>query len=56
MAERGRSAAHWREVAQRAEGLGYDTLLMPDHITDQLAPVAPPSATMCSNTRRGTTP
>src|SRR2546426_303197 len=40
MAERGRSAEHWREVAQRAEGLGYDTLLMPDHITDQLAPVA----------------
>ena len=40
MAERGRSATHWREVAQRAEGLGYDTLLMPDHITDQLAPVA----------------
>ena len=40
MAERGRSAAHWREVARRAESLGYDTLLMPDHITDQLAPVA----------------
>src|SRR5438128_8225553 len=40
MAERGRSAEHWREVAQRAEGLGYDTLLMPDHITDQLAPIA----------------
>jgi len=40
MAERGRSAAHWREVAQRAEALGYDTLLMPDHITNQLAPVA----------------
>ncbi|HTD64034.1 MAG TPA: TIGR03621 family F420-dependent LLM class oxidoreductase [Verrucomicrobiae bacterium] len=39
-AERGRSAEHWREVARRAEGLGYDTLLMPDHITDQLAPVA----------------
>src|ERR671937_1819287 len=39
MAERGRSAEHWREVARRAEGLGYDTLLMPDHITDQLAPV-----------------
>ena len=36
MAERGRSAEHWREVAQRAEGLGYNTLLMPDHITDQL--------------------
>jgi probable F420-dependent oxidoreductase len=40
MAERGQSAAHWREVAQRAEALGYDTLLMPDHITDQLAPIA----------------
>ena len=24
MAERGRSASHWREVAQRAEGLSYD--------------------------------
>src|SRR5687768_18377039 len=40
MASRGRSAAHWREVAQRAEALGYDTLLMADHISDQLAPVA----------------
>jgi probable F420-dependent oxidoreductase len=38
--ERGRSAEHWREVGRRAEGLGYDTLFMPDHITDQLAPVA----------------
>jgi probable F420-dependent oxidoreductase len=40
MAERGRSPVHWREVARRAEALGYDTLLMPDHITDQLAPIA----------------
>lgn len=40
MAERGRSAAHWREAAQRAEALGYDTLLIPDHITEQLAPIA----------------
>jgi probable F420-dependent oxidoreductase len=40
MAERGRSAEHWRDVAQRAEALGYDTLLMPDHISTQLAPVA----------------
>ncbi|OLC20231.1 MAG: hypothetical protein AUH33_04125 [Chloroflexi bacterium 13_1_40CM_68_21] len=39
MVERGRSAAHWSEVARRAEALGYDTLLMPDHITDQLAPM-----------------
>jgi probable F420-dependent oxidoreductase len=37
--ERGRSAAHWSEVARRAEALGYDILLMPDHITDQLAPI-----------------
>jgi probable F420-dependent oxidoreductase len=39
MVSRGRSAEHWREIARRAEGLGYDVLLMPDHITDQLAPV-----------------
>src|SRR5437879_13255684 len=39
MVSRGRSAEHWREVARRAESLGYDVLLMPDHITDQLAPV-----------------
>src|SRR5882762_7452848 len=38
--ERGRSAEHWREVGRRAEALGYDTLFMPDHITDQLAPIA----------------
>jgi probable F420-dependent oxidoreductase len=40
MVERGRSAEHWREVARRAEALGYDTLLMPDHMSTQLAPVA----------------
>src|SRR4030081_1691329 len=40
MVTHGRSATHWREVGRRAEALGYDTLLMPDHITDQLAPVA----------------
>jgi probable F420-dependent oxidoreductase len=39
MASRGRTAEHWREIARRAEALGYDTLLMPDHITDQLAPI-----------------
>lgn len=42
--ERGRSAAHWSDVARRAEALGYDTLLMPDHITDQLAPIPALSA------------
>jgi probable F420-dependent oxidoreductase len=50
MAERGRSAEHWREVAQRAESLGYDTLLMPDHITDQLAPVAALAAAAAATT------
>src|SRR5256714_11919134 len=39
MVSRGRSAEHWREIARRAEALGYDTLLMPDHISDQLAPI-----------------
>src|SRR2546428_3299053 len=39
MATHARSAARWSEVARRAEALGYDTLLMPDHITDQLAPM-----------------
>ena len=39
MASRARSAEHWRETARRAEALGYDVLLMPDHITDQLAPL-----------------
>src|SRR5437870_5018923 len=39
MASRARSGEHWRETARRAEALGYDALLMPDHITDQLAPL-----------------
>jgi probable F420-dependent oxidoreductase len=32
-------ARAWRERAQRAEALGYSTLLMPDHFQDQLAPL-----------------
>jgi len=50
MAERGRSAEHWREVAKRAEALGYDTLLMPDHITSQLAPVPALAAAAAATT------
>jgi probable F420-dependent oxidoreductase len=50
MAERGRSAEHWREVARRAEALGYDTLLMPDHITAQLAPVPALAAAAAATT------
>jgi probable F420-dependent oxidoreductase len=33
------TAAAWAELARRAEGLGYSTLLMPDHFGEQLAPV-----------------
>jgi len=33
------SAAAWRETARRAEALGYATLLVPDHLGGQLAPV-----------------
>lgn len=29
----------WRELARRIEGLGYATLTMPDHFTEQLAPI-----------------
>jgi probable F420-dependent oxidoreductase len=29
----------WPELAKRMEGLGYDSLLLPDHFGDQLAPV-----------------
>jgi len=47
---RGRSAEHWRDVAKRAEALGYDSLLMPDHITDQLAPVAALAAAAAATT------
>src|SRR5437870_2400673 len=39
MASRAGPAEHWRGPARRAEALGYDVLLMPDHITDQLAPL-----------------
>src|SRR4029077_1233397 len=33
------SAAEWVELARRAEGNGFSCLTMPDHFTDQLAPV-----------------
>jgi probable F420-dependent oxidoreductase len=35
----------WVELARRVEGHGYSTLTMPDHFTDQLAPVP---ALMCA--------
>ena len=33
------SAAQWRETARRIESLGYATATMPDHFTDQFAPM-----------------
>jgi probable F420-dependent oxidoreductase len=50
MVSRARSAEHWREIARRAEALGYDTLLMPDHITDQLAPIPALTAAAAATT------
>lgn len=32
-------ASGWSEQARRIEDLGYDTVTMPDHFTDQLAPI-----------------
>jgi probable F420-dependent oxidoreductase len=50
MASRGRSAEDWREKARRAEGLGYSTLLMPDHITAQFAPIPALTAAAAATT------
>lgn len=33
------SQKEWTELAKTAENLGYSSLTMPDHFTDQLAPV-----------------
>lgn len=33
------TAAAWADLARRAESLGYDVLFVPDHFTDQLAPI-----------------
>ncbi|MFZ9953867.1 MAG: LLM class F420-dependent oxidoreductase, partial [Ilumatobacteraceae bacterium] len=33
------SGTAWAELARRTEDLGYSVLTMPDHFTDQLAPV-----------------
>lgn len=35
----GRSRAVWRDKARKAEDLGYDILLVPDHVTTDLAPI-----------------
>jgi alkanesulfonate monooxygenase SsuD/methylene tetrahydromethanopterin reductase-like flavin-dependent oxidoreductase (luciferase family) len=34
-----RSRAEFVEKARRIEALGYDTLTLPDHLTDRIAPM-----------------
>ena len=34
-----KSRAEWRGIARHAEALGYSTLLIPDHLGDQLSPI-----------------
>jgi probable F420-dependent oxidoreductase len=38
MAASARSAEKWTETARKAEDLGYSTLVMPDHLGNQLSP------------------
>jgi probable F420-dependent oxidoreductase len=33
------SRTEWREIARKVERLGYDTLTVPDHLTDLIAPM-----------------
>jgi probable F420-dependent oxidoreductase len=44
------TARSWAYQARRAEGLGYSTLLMPDHFGDQLAPVPALAAVAAATT------
>jgi probable F420-dependent oxidoreductase len=46
-----RSGPHWRDVARRAEDLGYDVLLVTDHMGAQLAPIPALMAAADATTR-----
>ncbi len=46
-----RSGTHWRDVARRAEDLGYDVLLVTDHMGAQLAPIPALMAAADATTR-----
>ena len=35
-----RSRREWAEKARKIEGLGYDILTVPDHLTDFMAPIS----------------
>jgi probable F420-dependent oxidoreductase len=45
------SGSEWRAKARRIEELGYDTLLLTDHVTQQLAPVPAMAAALDATTR-----
>lgn len=44
------SGAEWRAKARRVEELGYDTLLLTDHLTQQLAPIPAMAAALEATT------
>ena len=46
-----RTASGWLAQARRAEELGYSTLLMPDHLIDQLSPIPALAAAAAVTTR-----
>jgi probable F420-dependent oxidoreductase len=46
-----RSAEQWAALARRAESLGYDLLVMPDHLDKQLSPFAALAMAAAATTR-----
>jgi probable F420-dependent oxidoreductase len=46
-----RSGEQWATLARRAESLGYDVLVMPDHLGRQLSPFAALAAAAAATTR-----
>ena len=44
------SGAEWRAKARHLEDLGYSTLFLPDHFTDQWAPLVALTAAACATT------
>ena len=45
------SGQAWAELARRAESIGYDVLIMPDHLDRQLSPLAALGAAAAATTR-----
>ena len=48
---RAASRSEWADLARRTEGNGFDCLTMPDHFTDQLAPIPALQAAADATTR-----